>query len=287
MVTSAVLGMGFGLGVVLTVLGVVGSESSGAPGPAQPRLDAARAAAERAGLRVAVGVAAAVGAFLVTGWLVGSLLVGLAAVTIPSVVGRRDRRAATVARTEAIAAWAEMLRDTMAGAAGVEEAISATAPLAPAPIRAEVQTLAARLERGRLAPALRAFADELAEPTADLVVASLLLATEHQATDLGGLLGALATSARRDAALSLQVAAGRSRVRTAARVVTATTLGFAGVLVVFNRPFLEPYDDALGQAWLLVVGTIFAAAFWKLQRMSRLSGPPRLLAGRTPTRKEA
>ena len=39
-----------------------------------------------------------------------------------------------------------MLRDTMAGAAGLEQAIAATAAVAPLPIRAEVATLAVRLE---------------------------------------------------------------------------------------------------------------------------------------------
>ena len=38
-----------------------------------------------------------------------------------------------------------------------------------------------RLEGERLAPALRAFADDVADPTCDLVVAALVLAAEHQA----------------------------------------------------------------------------------------------------------
>ena len=59
---------------------------------------------------------------------------------------RRNRRGEAVGRIEAVAGWSEMLRDTMAGAAGLEQAIVATATVAPLPIRAEVATLAVRLE---------------------------------------------------------------------------------------------------------------------------------------------
>ena len=69
--------------------------------------------------------------------------------------GRARAQAAGTAKVEAIAGWAEMLRDTMAGAAGLEQAIIASAAVAPLPVRRSVATLAARLEHDRLAPALR------------------------------------------------------------------------------------------------------------------------------------
>ncbi len=108
-------------------------------------------------------------------------------------------------------------------AAGLEQAIIATAPVAPLPIRAEVVTLAVRLEGERLAPALRAFADEVADPTGDLVVAALVLAAEHQAQRLGELLGSLAAAARDQATMRLRVEAGRARTRTSVKVVVGVT----------------------------------------------------------------
>src|SRR3546814_1790109 len=60
-----------------------------------------------------------------------------------------------------------MLRDTMSGAHGLEEAVTTSAIVAPAPIRREVTALAVRLERQPLDVALRAFATDLAHPTAD------------------------------------------------------------------------------------------------------------------------
>ncbi len=80
-----------------------------------------------------------------------------------------------------------------------------------------------------------------------------------------------------------RVYAGRARLRTAVRVVTVTTLGFAGLLILFNSDFLAPYDDAQGQAWLLVVGMLFAGAILALQRMARIEDAPRLFSTSTPT----
>jgi hypothetical protein len=87
---------------------------------------------------------------LLTGWPVGALLAGLVAAVVPGTLGRIRQEADTVARTEAVAAWTEMLRDTLAAAAGLEEAIAATATAAPEPIRPEVQRLGRRLDHGTL-----------------------------------------------------------------------------------------------------------------------------------------
>jgi len=209
---------------------------------------------------------------------VGALLAGLAGWGLPALLSGTKGRAESLARIEAVAGWAEMLRDTMAGAAGLEQAIVATATVAPLAIRAEVATLAARLEGERLAPALRGFADEVGDPTMDLVVAALVLAAEHQASRLGELLGSLAQAARDQATMRLRVEAGRARSRTSVKVVVGVTAGLALGLAVLNRSYLSPYDTALGQLVLLLVGAMFAGAFVWLSRMTRPSAPERFLA---------
>ncbi len=153
---------------------------------------------DRGALRFGLAAGAGVLAGAVTRWPVGALLAVGAGAMLPALASGRAVRQAAVARAEAIAAWAEMLRDTLAGAAGLEQAIIASAPVAPAPIRPQVLGLAARLDRHPLPAALEAFADDLADPTADLVVASLLLASRTQARRLGELLGTLARGARDD-----------------------------------------------------------------------------------------
>ena len=69
-----------------------------------------------------------------------------------------------VDRIEAVARWAEQLRDTMSAAAGLHEAIGVTARVAPLPIRDEVQELAARVAPRTAAAAMRRFAARLASP---------------------------------------------------------------------------------------------------------------------------
>ena len=90
---------------------------------------------------------AAVAGWVVTGWPAAGVLAGAAAGVAPMLVGTRRRRDRLNARSEALAAWAEMLRDTIAAHAGLREAIAVTARVAPVPIRAEVQALAVRAER--------------------------------------------------------------------------------------------------------------------------------------------
>lgn len=271
--TLPLVGAAFGLGLFVALAGIAGSHRT-------PRASPSRGREPRKSvvLPAAVAIATGVVLFVLTGWLVGACLGGLAAAVVPRAMSDASRPRESVRRSEAVATWAEMLRDTMAAAAGIEEAIISTAPIAPLAIRSEVRRLAARLERAPLSACLRGFAEEMGDPTADLVVSALLLATEHRARDLGALLGALSASARIEAAMVLRVEAGRSRLRTAARVVTVTTLGFALLLILFNREFLAPYDDALGQAWLLVVGSLFALGVRELGRLARVVAPPRLLA---------
>src|SRR5205807_272684 len=98
----------------------------------------------RIGLAVAVGVVTGVA----TGWVVGAALAGLAVWALPRILGRDVEHARRVARIEAIATWTEMLRDTLSAAAGLEQAILATAPLAPLAIRGEITDLAGRIENG-------------------------------------------------------------------------------------------------------------------------------------------
>lgn len=273
---SALLGVGVGLGLVLIGVGWRHTPSTrdGRRSTSMPTV-----VDQRVVLRVlaAVGIALLTG--LVTGWVVGGLLAGMGTWALPPVLGRNVTHERRVARIEAIAGWAEMLRDTLAAAAGIEQAIVVTAPLAPGPIRAEVTALAARLEAGeRLVPGLRGLAADLDDPTADLVVAALIQACQRQARQLGDLLSSLAQAARDQAGMRLRVEASRARTRTSARVVTGTTLAFAGGLVALNREYLSAYDAPVGQLVLLAVGALFTLGFAWLARIARITESPRILA---------
>jgi tight adherence protein B len=268
---GTLLGAMVGLGAVLIWSGLRGNDL--------PRLirGSLRPKTESAALRLGLAVGAAVVVGAATRWPVGALLAAGSGWGAPSLLLGKKSASQHVARIEAVAGWTEMLRDTMAGAAGLEQAIVATATVAPLPIRAEVARLAVRFEGERLAPALRTFADEVADPTCDMVVAALVLAVERQGQRLGELLSSLAEAARDQATMRLRVEAGRARTRTSVKVIVGATGGLSLGLAVLNRGYLAPYDTAVGQLVLLLVGGVFALAFVWLARMTRATTPERFL----------
>lgn len=277
---AALLGVGTGLGLLLVVLGWRGTD------PRRQRRTRTRTAGpvdQHRSLRIALAVTAGVMAGLLTGWVVGAVLAGLAAWALPRVLGRDPEHARRVARIEAVATWTEMLRDTLSAAAGLEQAILATAPLAPTAIRGEIGKLAAGIESGdRLAPALRRLGERLDDPVGDLVIAALLLAAEQQTRQLAELLGSLADAARGQASMRMRVEAGRARTRTSVRVIVGTTLAFAVAVVLLNRDYMGAYDSAAGQIVLLGIGTLFAAGFAWLNRIARVAQPDRFLSTADP-----
>lgn len=274
---AAVLGLLVAGGLCLLVMGLRGVDPLDWRPPAQARR--AMEGSERLLLRIAGTVGAGVLVAALTGWPVGAVLAAAAAWVLPAVATSGVDRELSLAKVEAIAAWAEMLRDTMAAAGGLEQSILASATVAPPAIRREVQALALRLERQRLGPALRAFAEELDDPSGDLVVAALVLAADKSPKRLGDLLGTLASAARSEVSMRMRVEAGRARTRTSVRVVTISTTAFALGLLVLNRGYLAPYDSALGQLVLALVGGLFAGAFWWLAQSSRVDSGERFLRG--------
>ncbi|MFF9897724.1 type II secretion system F family protein [Streptomyces longispororuber] len=274
---AALLGLGAGAGVLLVV--------SGWREPARPtsllpaRWIRRRNTGQRdAGRWFAVSLTVGLLVGMFTGWVAGGLLAALVTWSVPGLlaVGTADKE--HLSRIEGVAGWTEMLRDTLAAAAGLEQAIISTARAAPQALRPHVLELSARLEHGEhLAPALRSLADDLDDPTADLVLSALTLASQHQARQLAPLLGELAATARAQVAMRQRVDAARARTRTTVRVVVTTTLSFAGGLVVLNPAFLDPYDSATGQLVLLSIGALFVGAFSWLSRLSRTEPPARFL----------
>jgi tight adherence protein B len=276
----AVLGVGVGVGLLLMLTGWHGVDPD-QPRRALPLTWRARSGPgdQRRVRRLAATLTVAVLTGVATGWIVGAVLAGLAFWALPGVLGRDRDYTHRVQRIEGIATWTEMLRDTLSAAAGLEQAILATAPLAPVSIRREITELAARLDNGeRLAPCLRTVADQLGDPTGDLVIASLVLAAQQHARQLGDLLGSLAHAARQQASMRMRVQASRARTRTSVRIIVGTTLAFAVTVVLLNRSYLSAYDSAPGQVILLGIGGLFGLGFAWLGRIAKVAEPARLLS---------
>ncbi len=268
---SLLAGALVGCGVYVLALGLCRR----APSAARPARLGPRAGQDH---RLILGAAAALVALVVlvvSGWPVGALLAGGLAVGLPSVFGGKAARRAEIAKVEAVAVWAGQLRDMLSGGSGLLETIEASAPYAPAPIRQEVVRLASGMRGGRLVPALRVFAAEVDDPMADLVVASLLVATTEQVGRLGELLGMLATRTAEQAKLRMRIDTERAGVLTQVRGVVLVTVACLFALAVFDDGLLAAYDSADGQVVLAVLGSCFLGGFALLARLTR---PPRLEA---------
>ena len=271
----ALLGLGLGFGLWLALTGWWGA--------AQPPVDRrAWGARLRDDLGMQLGCAAGASAVLgvTTRWPVAALVGAALGWYTPALFGGRAAREREVDRTEAIATWAESLRDTMAGARGLEAALASTAPMAPVAIRPELTAFAERLYREPLSSALARLGDDLAHSTADLVVAALSMAASGSVRDLGELLGALALASREEAAMRMRVDAARGRMRTAVRVIAACTFATATGLVALNPTYVGAYRTGTGQAVLALIAGIWGIALWWLGRMSHFVAPERFLRPR-------
>ena len=261
------------LGLLLIIAGVTGRQLFD---PSVDRL--ARLRGSSLAPKSAAAVAAAFVAMAATGWFVGGVLAGLAVFVLPGVLGGKAARQRAIDRTEAIASWTEMIRDSIVAASGLEEAIVATAPVAPPPIAPEVRTMVRRLDHERLPDALVAFGTDLDHPSGDLVVAALVIASRMEASDLSGLLSRLAEATRGDARMRIRVEVGRTRVRTATKVIVGVVMAAVAFLAIANRDYLAVYDSAGGQMMLGIIGAVFALGGWLLTRMAEIELPERFTA---------
>lgn len=231
------------------------------------------------GRRGPVAVAVALVALVVTRWPVAAPAGAALVLAGPALFGgaAAERRAA--ARIEALAVWTESLRDTIAGAAGLEQAIMVTAQTPPPAIEPHLRELAARLRvRTPLATALRGFADGLDDAGADLIVAALVLNSRLRGPGLHGVLSSLADSIREELEMRGRVSAGRRSTRRSVQIVVGVTVVFVLGLARFNPGYVAPYGSVTGQLVLVIVVGLFALGFVWLRRLSSFDVPERFLA---------
>ncbi|WP_327108983.1 type II secretion system F family protein [Nonomuraea glycinis] len=261
-----------GAGLFLLFLSLYGLR----PRPSQPK----RRMVQVLSTRVAVAGVAATVVLVVTGWPV--VAVGTVALVFAwrGLSGGAAEERGAMHRLEGLAAWTESLRDTIAGAAGLEQAIPSSIRAAAPTLRPHLRALVDRLHtRMALPDALALFADELDDPSADLVVAALVLNSRLRGPGLRDVLGALAVSAREELDMRRRVEAERRATRRSVQIVVITALAFAALLVIFNPEYVGEYDNLLGQAVLVIVAGLFGAGFAWMRRLARFDKPTRLLVG--------
>ena len=265
-ITVALLGVLVGIGLVLIFSGIQSIERRRIV-IRLPKLSWRSPPILAAGLAL-VGLLVA----LLTGWVLAILVFPLVGLGLPYLIGRTDG-ASDITKLEAMEEWTRSLAGLLTAGAGLEQAIVATLGSAPAALGVEVSRLVARIRARWTTPAaIRAFAEDLNDPTGDLIATNLLLGAQRRGEGLATILVGLAESVALDIRSRRQVEADASKPRSTARWVTIiTTVVLCGLFL--SGAYVAPYKSGVGQLILLVLlGTYAATLVW----MKRTAGGPKV-----------
>lgn len=229
--------------------------------------------------RAAAAVLVAMVILAATRWVLPALVCGAIGWWVTGLISDHKRSGpGELERVEALATWTEQVRDVLMAGDQPIGAIQATVSTCPEPVRPQVRALAARLGRQPEQVVLRQFADELDDPTADLIAAGLLVALTK-----GGraerVLSSLAQQARHQAERRKLLEAEREPARREVWWVTGLmTLQLLGGLLFARSSYLAPYRTFTGQVVLGVLLAAFLALIVYVQRLSRFTRPARFLS---------
>lgn len=276
----ALIVIAFGLGVLFLFLGLFPSKSEAGPKPPSVlarRLVHYRTTVSRKRLLlIGAGVLGGIVLWYMTGWIVAVVAIPAAVIGLPILLSK-PQSANSVERLEAIESWTRSLSGLITAGVGLEQALTVSLSNAPAEIKPQVANLVARLgARWSTKKALQAFADDLNDPTADLVTAHLILAAQVRGSGLANALDDLAQIVFDEVRHRREIEADREKPRTTARSVTLITLLAIGGLAL-SGTFLDAYRDLVGQLLLTLYVILYVAALLWMRRMSTGVATPRIL----------
>jgi hypothetical protein len=209
--------------------------------------------------------------------VVAGIGIGLLAYSWRSLSGAGSERRA-ITRLEGLATWTESLRDTIAGAVGLEQAIPSSTRIASPAIKEPLLRLVDRLHtRMPMPDALRLFAGDLDDASADLIIAALIINSRLRGPGLRDLLGALSRSVREELDMRRKVSAERRSTRRSVQIVIGVSVGMAIGLAFLDRSFLAPYSSPFGQLVLALIACLYGLGIWWLRKLAKFESPQRML----------
>lgn len=269
---AVIAGLGVAAGVLLFLAGLRGRDPEEEPARSL-RMTGPMAA------RMAGGLATGLLVLVLTRWIAFAIGACVVVVAWNKLLGGARSQRAALARLEALAAWIESLRDTVATGTALPEALPASAGAANPLISVPLRDLIDRLQsREPLDDALLVFADQLDDVTADEAIAALALNARTQGRQLKAVLSALSAAMRRQLAIRRQIEAERRSTRRASQIIVVITVGMAVGMAVFNPNYVEPYQSVEGQFVLVIVVMLFGAAFLWIRALANFEQPTRFLA---------
>lgn len=191
-------------------------------------------------------------------------------------LGAAETRA--IERLEAVGDWTARLKDLTATGAGLQQAIVDSAEYAPEAISGPLREMAARIDSGtRPQDALTDFAEAIADPECDAVVAQLILQLSTPSRQLRRVLAALSTGIGKQVAQRREIDAERSGARTEIKVLVWGLLGGAAFALLFMRSWVAPFAHGTGLIVFCCTAAAFAAVLHWMARLNRPAQRPRLL----------
>lgn len=246
--------------------------------PARPRRSSTPRARVSPRSRMLAGVGLGVGALVAvsTGWVIAVAIAPLALAGIPVLLAAPPAQREVV-RLEAMEEWVRTVAGTLGAGVGLEQALLRSLRSTPEPIKPEVTRLAGRLRaRWGTEDALRAFADDLDDPTGDLIAANLALGARRRGGGLATVLNALAQSVGEDVRSRREIESDRAKPRANARLITGITLAVLAFLSL-SGDYIAPYGSPVGQVLLGLFLVMYVGMLIWLRTMARGKPMPRFI----------
>ncbi|SOC51223.1 type II secretion system F family protein [Ornithinimicrobium cerasi] len=246
--------------------------------PARPRRTSARRARMSPRTRMLAGIGLGIGGLVavLTGWVIALAIVPLALAGIPVLLAAPPAQR-EVQRLEAMEEWVRTVAGTLGAGVGLEQALLRSLRSTPDLIKPEVTRLTGRLRaRWSTEDALRAFADDLDDPTGDLIAANLALGARRRGGGLATVLGALAQSVGEDVRARREIESDRAKPRANARLITGITLGVL-VFLSLSGNYIAPYGTPIGQVLLGTFLAMYVGMLIWLRKMAQGKPMPRFI----------
>ena len=269
-------GLAAGIGICAAAAGILGLDL--------PRIALPRKKSRIQPKLIVTSAAAGVVVLVATGWPVGAITAAAAVLALPRLLRSGEARK-VIERREALAEWIQRLAGLLAaGAGGIEDAIARSARTAPALLADHISALASRTRTLGAEPALRQFADDLADGEVDAVVGSLILRVRDGGTGLLDVLQARAATLRQQVQAQLALEAERQRPRTQMVIIMVVVAAMVLLLLAASH-LLDSYASVDGQLWLALVAGIWVIAFWWAHHLTRPARPSRFLVDTRASRR--
>ncbi|MFF3516989.1 type II secretion system F family protein [Streptomyces sp. NPDC002573] len=218
-----------------------------------------------------------VAVWLVSGNFVGGALIGAAVIGVPWLISPAQMAQDRIGQLEALSEWTQRLAGLLRLGMGLEQAMITSRQGAPDELAGQIINLSDRLRLGwRPDGALRAFADELDDVTADKVVAALILSVNDRGPGLAQALEDLSGTVREEVAKKRAIEADRAKPRTTVRWMTIITVGVV-VAGFFVPSYTKPYSTLLGQLVLAFLTAGFVGVLALMRQLGNFRRIPRFL----------